>query len=483
MTKWLTSMSPLARQSLAILGASLGMTSSSQVLSFTSIMLPQLKAIQDIDDEQASWIGSINGISLLIGLLVTPSLMTTYGRKTVNMLRSIIIAISWGAIFITTEVYAILLVRFVQGFCLGIAAIIVPVLIGEYSSPKNRGAFLTTISVAIALGVLSNHAIGTYFSWKIAGAFSCGTALFNIFIIILSPESPIYLASRGRYDKCREAFHWLRSSMEKDELEKMISKYMSEIQNEVPRSLMMMMKNKTIAFCRMWKRKEFYKPLIIILHLHIINEWSPATIFDVYTPIIYHSLVGAEVNISLMMISTDILRAVSSICAVIFIRRFRRRPMLLTTISCNILSFLVMIVYSYVKTHKLLEHDHPLIGKILIHIHAFTFSVGNLTLPNIFEGEIFAYEYRGISNMIGQIFFGLNFFVSAKTALYMVSNMGFHGMMTVYMVMVLYGLVVTLFLLPETKDKTLQEIEEEFRGKTKRQDNPEVLNSLLLKVT
>ncbi|XP_068624632.1 facilitated trehalose transporter Tret1-like [Battus philenor] len=482
MTKWLLCMSTLARQCIAILGVSLGMTSTSHVVSFTSVMLPQLKEVQDIDDEQASWIASINGISLLIGLLVTPSLMSTYGRRIVNLMRSIILSISWGALIFTTDVHAILFIRFIQGFCLGLAAIVVPVLIGEYSSPKYRGVALTTISLAISMGVLTNHTIGTYFSWKIAGAFCCGTTVFNTLITLLSPESPTYLASRGKFDQCKDAFRWLRYPEEEEELEKMISKYTSESQDKIKTNLIKKIKNKAIDFFLMWKRKEFYKPVIIILHLHIINEWSPATVFDAYTTNIVHGLAGKDVNIPVMLLSTDILRAVSSMCAVIVTRKCRRRPMFLVTISCNILSYIAMIVYSYLKTHNLLEYDHPMIGKILIHIHVFTFSIGNITLPNIFAGEIFVYEYRGISNMIGQIFFCMNYIVCTKTALHMMSSMGLHGMLTVYASLVAYALVVTWFLVPETKDKTLQEIEEEYRGKTKNEENAEVLNSLLTKV-
>ncbi|XP_068624631.1 facilitated trehalose transporter Tret1-like [Battus philenor] len=482
MTKWLLSMSPMTRQCIAIFGVSLGMISSSQVQSFTSVMLPQLRLVQDIDDDTASWIATINGISFLIGVTVTPSLMTRYGRRTVNLLRSIISTIGWGALVLTSDVYAILLIRFIQGFSLGLAGILVPVLIGEYSSPKYRGAFLTTMSLSISLGVLTIHSIGTFCSWQTAAAFCCGVALFNTFITLISPESPTYLASCGKYDECRESFHWLRFPEEEDELEKMILKYMSESQGKIKMKLITRIKNKINDFFVMWKRKEFYKPVIIILHLHIINEWSFGTVIDAYTTTIYHSLVGAEVNISLMMISSDILRAVSGLCAVIVIGKCRRRPMLLLTISSNILSFAIMIVYSYMKTHYLLKYDHPLIGMFLIHFHVFTFSVGNLTLPNIFAGEIFAYEYRGISNMIGQMFFCMNYIVSAKTALHMLSSMGLHGMLTVYLSLVAYGLIVTWFLVPETKDKTLQEIEEEFRGKTREQENTGALDSLLTKV-
>ncbi|XP_014354645.2 facilitated trehalose transporter Tret1-like [Papilio machaon] len=466
-------------QCFAILGVSLGMTSTSQVMSFSSVLLPQLRSAQDVDDETASWIASITGISFFFGLMMTPTLMGRYGRRTITLLTSGILTATWCSLLLTTNVTVILLVRFIQGFCLGFAAIIVPVLIGEYSSPKYRGAFLTTMSLAISLGVLCNHTVGAFYSWQTAALVCCLTALVNTIVAILSPESPSYLASCGKYEDCRRAFRWLRYPEEEEELEKMIRTHMVELEGKVSKTFIANLQHKIVNFFVIWKKKEFYKPIIIIFHLHIINEWSGATTFDAYTSDIFHRLVGQDIDVSLMIISTDILRTVSSFCTVLLIRKFLRRLMLLITISSNILSYITIIIYSYAKTHQLIK-DYKWIGVFLIHIHVFTFSVGNLCVPNILAGEIFAFEYRGMSNMLAQMFFCLNYIASTKTALHMLKNFNLHGMFGLYVSMVAYGLLVTWFILPETKDKTLQDIEDEFHGRPRETQEVEILNRLFV---
>ncbi|XP_013148773.1 PREDICTED: facilitated trehalose transporter Tret1-like [Papilio polytes] len=112
------------------------MLSGSQAMTFCYVLLPQLNAISPLDDERASWIASINGVSLPIGLLITTPMMNTYGRKPANMFRAILATVAWICLSLTSDYYVILFCRFLQGICLGCAAILVPVLLGEYSSPK-----------------------------------------------------------------------------------------------------------------------------------------------------------------------------------------------------------------------------------------------------------------------------------------------------------------------------------------------------------
>lgn len=410
---------------------------------------------------------SITGVSFFFGLMMTPSLMSNYGRRTMTLLSSVILTVTWFSILFTTDIIVILLVRFIQGFSLGFAAIVVPVLIGEYSSPKYRGTFLSTMSLAISLGVLCNHTIAAFYSWQTAAIICCVTALLNTIIVTLSPESPIYLASRGKYVDCRRSFNWLRYPEENEELDMIIRDMVESKESFVN------LQHKIVNFFMIWRKKEFYKPMIIIFHLHIINEWSGATTFDAYTSDIFHRLVGQDINVSFMIISTDILRTVSSFCTVLLIRKFRRRLMLLITISSNILSYFIIIIYSYTK-----PQDYQ-IGLFLIHVHVFTFSVGNLTLPNILAGEIFAFEYRGISNMLAQMFFCLNYILSTKTALHMLENYNLHGMFLLYVTMVAYGLLVAWFILPETKDKTLQDIADEIHGIPRQIEHGNVVTKLI----
>ncbi|KPJ05583.1 Facilitated trehalose transporter Tret1 [Papilio xuthus] len=433
------------------------MLSGSQVMTFCYVLLPQLNAVSHLNDEQASWIASINGIALPIGLLVTTPIMNKYGRKPTNIIRAILITAAWTCLSLTTDYYVILFCRFLQGICLGCAAILVPVLLGEYASPKYRGACLTTIAISISLGVLSIHTL-SFLTWHYISIICAAISLLNIIIAIFSPESPSFLAKKGKYDECRRIFNWLRYPNEVQELEKMIQIQMSAVNRKKKESFKKIVRD----FFNMWKKKEVYKPLFLMFHLHIINEWCAANVHDAFTTYIYKRVIG-DIEISLL-ISTDILRALSAVCAFIIVRKLKRRLMLLLTVLLNIISLLILSIYVYLKMNSLLSFDHPYIGVFLIHFYVFSFSSGCLVLPNILSGEIFPLQYREVCQIIAQLFFSINLIINMKTALQMFNVLELYGSLLVYAGLVTYGLLISLIILPETKDKTLQDIEEEFKG-------------------
>lgn len=113
----------------------------------------------------------------------------------------------------------------------------------------------------------------------------------------------------------------------------------------------------------------------------------------------------------------------------------------------------------------MLPYDHVWIPALLINLQFFTVATGMLPLPNVIGGEVFPLEYRSIGGSISLATTSLCFFAVLKTFPGMVASVGITGTYIIYAGLLTYCLVVILALLPETKGKTLQQIEEEFRGR------------------
>ncbi|XP_048000660.1 facilitated trehalose transporter Tret1-like isoform X2 [Leguminivora glycinivorella] len=408
---------------------------------------------------------SIISIAMVVGALTLPFIMNSLGRRAANLISVSFMITGWIIILFATSVATLIIARFLQGFSMGLSASLCSVLIGEYTSPKNRGAFLTTISLAIACGTLVTHALGSYYTWEVIALVCAVITFVNLMIVMHSPESPSYLVSKGRYDQCRKTFHWLRGYDEEGELDKMIK---AHVLNQLDNNEKQKTESRLQYYIKVFRRKEFYKPLILVMHLYMIGQWSGANILAAYTQEIFHTIVG-EVDVSLMIISMDIQRILSNFCAVFVIRRFRRRPMLISTISINFLSFLTIGIYTYFKSKDLLPYDHPLIGIALIHVHMFSIATGSVPLPNIIAGEVFPLEYKGLAGTLSVLFLSSNLFVTLKCNPFFFNSLGLHGTYWLYSGMIGYSLLVSWWMLPETKDRTLQDIEEGFRGTSKNQ--------------
>lgn len=395
--------------------------------------------------------------------------MSRYGRRIANISSILPLMAGWLGIVVATSVPTLLVARVLQGVAMGMSATVSPMSIGEYTSPRNRGAFLTTISLAIAAGVLTVHTLGSFLSWQ-RTALVCAVIAFVDFLIVYhSPETPSWLADKGRYEDCRKVFRWLRGTAEEDELERLIEANVlikcsqkHEDQNvTVTKKIRKLFQYINVSM----RKKEFYKPQIIMIHLFLLNQWSGANVLAAYMTDIVHEVVGYSINLPLLMISMGVQRIISNTSAIVVIRRVKRRNMLLVTVSINVVAFLLTAAYVAARRHGLLPGDHPIIGVLLLHLHMFSIATGTVPLPNVIAGEIFPLEFRSIGGAITVLSLSINLFTTVKTAPFFLSNLGLPGAYCMYAGIVAYCLVVVWFMMPETKDRTLQDIEDEFRGR------------------
>lgn len=443
------------------------------VMGFAAILLPQLRkpdSLIPIDESSGSWIASILGFALVAGNFICPTIMANYGRRTANIVSLVPVIAGWFCIITAKSVTALLIARFLQGISMGMSSSLGPVLIGEYTSPTNRGAFLTTISLTIATGVLTVHTMGSYLPWQVTALVCACIAFVDLLIVMYSPESPSWLADQGRYEDSRKVFKWLRSENESDELERMIeaaivvreSKADAKVANEGFTARV----KRNIAYVNVtMRKKEFYKPIFIMMHIYTLGQWAGANILAAYTIDIFTHVIGTEINIALLVITLDTQRIISNALAVYVIKKVNRRTMLFSTVGLNLFSFLATAAYTYAKSKSMLPFDHPIIGVFLIHMHMFTIATGTVPLPFIIAGELFPLEFRSLAGGISVLFLSSNLFITVKTVPFFFRSIGIYGAYLIYACVVGYCLVIAWFFLPETKDRTLQDIEDEFRGR------------------
>ncbi|KAJ0171200.1 hypothetical protein K1T71_013399 [Dendrolimus kikuchii] len=218
-------MSPFYRQCFVTLGVTSNVAQFGMVMAFTAVLLPQLKTADStiqVDTSTGSWIASVPGVALIIGNFTIPTLMSKFGRKIANIVSIVVMIIGWGCIVFATNISMLIIARLLQGLSMGMSTSLGPILIGEYTSPKNRGAFLTTMGLSMSTGTLIVHTVGSYMTWQWTALICTILTFADLLIVVFSPESPSWLADTGRYEQCRRVFKWLRGDEEDDELNKMI---------------------------------------------------------------------------------------------------------------------------------------------------------------------------------------------------------------------------------------------------------------------
>lgn len=214
------------------------------------------------------------------------------------------------------------------------------------------------------------------------------------------------------------------------------------------------------------KKKEFYKPIVIMIHSYLMGEFSGGALMSCYSTTVITLLAGPEVDAHVWMIALDTQRNISNAIAVFVVHKVKRRTMFMATGGLCIASNIAIACYVYARVLGVLTYTAIWLPILLINIQFFTVAVGMVCLPYVIAGEIFPLEYRSVGSSISIVSIACGYFLVTKSFPAMVDSIGLHGSYAVYAAAMSYNLCVVWSLLPETKGKTLQQIEEHFRGKT-----------------
>lgn len=456
------SVAPFFRQLLAVSGVVMYMIGTGANIAYPGVLLQQLRekdsAVQ-LTPEHESWIASILGLALIAGIVVAPFSLQRLGRRLTNQLSTLPSLGGWALMVTAKNPTALLISRSLQGFGMGMQAASAPVSIAEYSDPKHRGAFLATIAFSFATGMLIAHVFGTLLYWRSA-ALACGSCYaLSLILVSLSPETPPYLASQGRSNECRKSFRWFRgyNPDSEKELEILLNsqKKPQLVVPKVPRFRMYM----DIA-----KKPEFYKPTVIMMFMFVLFQISGMTVVPSYTVPMMKDVTGGFIDDNVSMLMVDVVRFATAILACAVVNKLCRRTVLFLGIGISFVSLILTSLLLYLRDYGYLPEEYTWTPVIPTLMYIFGKTLGILPIPWAIAGEIFPLAYRSLGSGISGMFLSIMFFVVVKTAPSSFETIGVNGTFLVYAISVGICGVFLYYLLPETKGKTLYEIECHFKG-------------------
>ncbi|CAI0406070.1 unnamed protein product [Linum tenue] len=167
-------------------------------------------SLAEVESIIYSMFGSILTFGAMIGAITSGSLADLMGRKGAMRLSSAFCAAGWIAIYFAQGVVALDIGRLATGYGMGVFSYVVPVFISEIAPKNLRGALATLNQVMICGGASVSFIIGTFLTWRalaLTGLIPCGILLIGLFLI---PESPRWLAKRGRQKEFEVALQKLR---------------------------------------------------------------------------------------------------------------------------------------------------------------------------------------------------------------------------------------------------------------------------------
>lgn len=393
-------------------------------------------------------------VGAVIGAVSGGPISDRFGRRPTVLIAAVIFGIGALAVAFSPSVFILVFGRLILGLGVGLASMIVPLYIAEIAPADRRGALVSLNQLMITIGILLSYIVGVIFApvegWRymfgvaIVPAIILGVGMFRL------PESPRWLFENGRIDRAREVLGRTRSEQE-IELE---FKEMEEIKNQE--------RNRARVSYRELL-EPYVRPMLIIgIGLAVFQQITGINTVIYYAPTILQGVGFSEGGaIAATALGVGVVNVGFTILAVYLIDRVGRKPLLIVgligmVVSLTLLGFVFATGGSSGVTGVLAT------ACLGLYIASFAISLGPVFWLMI--SEIYPLRIRGTAMSVASLAnWGSNFLVALSFPI-ILAGFGGAGAFWLFAVLGIVAWVFVYLKVPETKGRTLEQIEAGFRG-------------------
>lgn len=387
-------------------------------------------------------------IGTVLGAIFTAAPAQRYGRKpTLYAIALLYLLCALGCAF--TDSWAIFVVsRMLGGVAVGASSVVGPMYIAELAPARLRGRLVGSFQLNVVLGILIAYVSNFLLvdagdeSWRWMLGVQAIPSLIFLVLLVFVPESPRWLLLRGHQAAAEAVF---RRSGERE-----VAKVMAEVQQ----------RTEPTQQDRLFD-KRYRKPLSYAFLLAAFNQLTGINALLYFAPRIFELTGIGQEHAFLQSISIGLTLFVFTMVGVSIIDRFGRKTLLVVG-SLGMAVFLALSGWSISLTNAGMLPMFCLIGFIIF----FSFSQGAVIW--VFISEIFPNSVRSQ----GQAFGSTTHWLGAALISFLfpiVAEDVAHGVEYSFYffsaMMVIHCWFASKYL-PETKGKTLEDIEREMSSLT-----------------
>ncbi|XP_029049346.1 facilitated trehalose transporter Tret1-like [Osmia bicornis bicornis] len=459
-------------QYLAAITATLSMAISGCHIGWTSPTLPKLKLPDSplpLTSDDASWIASFVLFGSVPGCAISAFIVNWCGRKTSLIISGVPLSISWILIIFAWSPYVLYIARFIGGVGLGMAYVVCPMYIGEIADKEIRGSLGSFIKLMVTFGELYAHVIGPFVSYEWL-AYSCAV-IPVIFFLTFSwmPESPYYLLMKNREDKAMHSLRCLKRYATEDQLEE----DMEQMQKTVIRDL-----TDKGHFWDLFSTPGNRKAVLISFGLQLVLQFSGIAAVESYTQEILEEADDTGLSAATAVIVLSVLQLVAGVGAAGLVDELGRRPLLLSTTFLAGLSLIAAGTFYFLKFQMGVNMTG--FGWILhtsVIFYELIIALGLNPLPYMMLGELFPTNVKGVAVSLANIWASLLAFIVSKMYQVISDSYGVYASFGWFAATCFLGIIFIVLVVPETKGKSLLEIQEELNCTKKRKNGLEKIKN------
>ncbi|RED47459.1 sugar porter family MFS transporter [Seonamhaeicola aphaedonensis] len=446
-----------------------------------------LEAQYNLSPSMLGWVVSSALLGTILGCIISGSITDKFGRKNALIVAAICLLISafgsmlppqflgdlnntyWLSSSSNDSFIFLVVVRIIGGIGVGITSVVAPIYISELTLPEKRGKMVSLYQLSITLGILLAFLVdwmvlnnagesagvitqesGGFWNWLFVqeiwrGMFGTEIPIALLFLVLLFfvPKSPRWLAVNGKVDKAHDI-------MVKTMGESMAQSQIAEIK-AVAKSESQGFKDLLKPYLR--------RPFLIGILLPMFSHLSGIAAIMYFAPNILNESIKSVESSFLGAVLVGLVNSIFTFVAIMNIERYGRRKLLLIgVIGAAISLFGVGTLFAVGSSLVIIP--------LLMYVACFAFSYGPIVWVII--SEIFPTKIRGLAVSIGSLSLMVTGFFITLTNPVFIETIKPSGTFFLYGALTLPAIWFIWKFVPETKGKTLEEIEMSWKkGNTK----------------
>lgn len=403
--------------------------------------LPELAPKWGLSSSAIAWVIAIGGIGMLAGALGGGWLADRVGRLNVIMGSLALYAVMSLGMAFTDSLVLFLVFRFVQGIGLGAEVPVAASYIGEITKAHRRGRFVLMYEVIFPIGLVASAVVSAWvvpnFGYKVLFALGA-LPLLLLPLIRKLPESPRWLASRGRMDDAERSMAAIE--------EEITTKYGKTLSLAVPLPAAPVQVKRA-------KFKELFQGVYRRRTLMLATIWLTAYFVNYgiasWLPTLYHKTFDLSVDTALRYsIVTSVAGLIGCVVVALLIDGVGRRICIsLSMVLCSTMLFMLAAFGTGSATQVLFWSA----GSAL-----FVFAV-NMALY-VYTAELYPTRMRALGCAFGGAAGRLGIIVGPLVVGFVLAGNSLTVLFVVFGLVALFGAIIAAVFAVETKERTLEEI-------------------------
>ncbi|MFZ0736514.1 MAG: sugar porter family MFS transporter [Candidatus Acidiferrales bacterium] len=388
-------------------------------------------------------------LGAVVGAIFGGKLADRFGRRTVLMQVAVLFTIGAIGTALAPGTVWLAIGRVVVGVAIGVASFTAPLYISEVSPPNVRGRLVSLNQLMITIGIvvsyLADYALAGASAWRWMFALAAIPAIVLFIGLLFLPESPRWLMSRSLGDQARALLERIRESTD-------VEKELTEIAASL---------NQQEGSWRELLGASLRPALIVGIGLAVFQQFTGINTVIYYAPTIFQfaGLHSASAAI-LATVGVGVVNVLLTIVALRLLDRVGRRPLLLYGLVGMIISLGVL---GFAFLSPSLSDVVAWVAVISVAVYVACFAIGLGPVFWLMIAEIYPLKIRGRAMSVATVANWGSNLVVALTFLSLLHALGRAWTFWLYGIVGVLAWIFVYKMVPETKGRTLEEIEAHWR--------------------